>query len=167
MSLDVYVETAGQGLGTLPISDTEWQQWFAQWWSVMQPQLPPPYQADEVEVSLRLTDDADIQQLNACYRQIDQPTDVLAFAALESELPWPAEEVLPLGDIVISVPTAQRQAADHGLRRELAWLSAHGFLHLLGWDHPDADQLNRMLSQQAILLRSVGIEPPDWQSCAI
>lgn len=164
MSLDVYVETAGQGLGTLPISETEWQQWLKQWWTAMQPQLTPCYQAKAVEVSLRLTDDADIQRLNACYRQINRPTDVLSFAALEADLPWPEGEALSLGDIVISVPTAQRQAADHGLRRELAWLSAHGFLHLLGWDHPDDHQLNRMLNQQAVLLRSVGIEPPVWQA---
>jgi probable rRNA maturation factor len=163
MNLEVYVETPGQGLGTLPISETEWQQWFAQWWAVMAPYLTLPYPAEAVELSLRLTDDADIQQLNACYRQIDRPTDVLSFAVLESDLAWPEEDVLCLGDIVISVPTAQRQATNHGLRRELAWLSAHGFLHLLGWDHPDDDQLNQMLSQQAVLLRSVGIEPPDWQ----
>ena len=66
---------------------------------------------------------------------------------------------LYLGDIVISVDTAQRQVQQHGhtLQTELVWLAAHGLLHLLGWDHPDDDSLTRMLSQQAILLQTIGL----------
>ena len=61
---------------------------------------------------------------------------------------------LELGDIVVSVPTARRQALEqeHGLERELRWLVSHGLLHLLGWDHPDADSLAAMLQKQEHLL---------------
>jgi probable rRNA maturation factor len=66
---------------------------------------------------------------------------------------------LYLGDIVISLDTAQRQAEtqSHPLEVELAWLAAHGLLHLLGWDHPDDASLTRMLNQQQALLQIVGL----------
>jgi probable rRNA maturation factor len=66
---------------------------------------------------------------------------------------------LYLGDIVISIDTAQQQAQKQGhtLLTELAWLASHGLLHLLGWDHPDEESLERMLKQQVKLLKSVGI----------
>jgi probable rRNA maturation factor len=116
---------------------------------------------------LRLTNDAEIQSLNAQYRQKDQPTDVLAFAALEDELPLlpDQDEPLYLGDIVISVETALVQAAQqgHSLQVELAWLAAHALLHLLGWDHPDADSLLKMLHQQEILLQTVGMRSGYYQ----
>ncbi len=69
-------------------------------------------------------------------------------------------EELYLGDIVVSVNTAQRQAQQqkHSLLTELAWLAAHGLLHLLGWDHPDEESLIQMLKQQVILLETIGID---------
>ncbi len=143
-----------------PIALETWEKWFQVWLEQLQPTLSviPHY-----ELSLRLSDDAEIQQLNAQYRHKDQPTDVLAFAALESEQPLPpvaiAELPTYLGDLVISVETAQRQAQERGhtLTQELAWLAAHGLLHLLGWDHPDEASLTQMLNQQAGLLQAVGI----------
>ena len=125
---------------------------------------PPPPVAPGYEVSLRLTADADIQALNAQYRQQDRSTDVLAFAALEVDCPQLEEmqssEPLYLGDIIISIDTAQRQAQQQGhpLKTELAWLASHGFLHLLGWDHPDEDSLTQMLDRQETLLRAIGLE---------
>jgi len=70
-------------------------------------------------------------------------------------------EPLELGDIVISVPTASRQAAEHGhsLARELLFLASHGLLHLLGWDHPDAHSLAAMLARQEALLAAVPSRP--------
>ena len=113
------------------------------------------------EVSLRLTSDRQIQQFNAQYRSIDKPTDVLAFAATESEIIIPTElnEPLYLGDIVISVETANRQAKsqNHSLITELAWLSSHGLLHLLGWDHPDDSSLEQMLLRQSQLIDSIEV----------
>ncbi len=143
-----------------PISDDQWDEWFHRWLDELQPDYSPIY---AYELSLRLTTDAEIQDLNTQYRQQDQPTDVLAFAALEVDYPQ-FDEIqysLPvyLGDIVISVDMAQRQAhtQGHSLQVELAWLAAHGLLHLLGWDHPNDELLARMLSQQETLLKIVGL----------
>jgi probable rRNA maturation factor len=143
-----------------PIAEATWNSWFQQWLQLQE--LPPQAtlpRSTTYELSLRLTNDAEIQALNAQYRQKDRPTDVLAFAALEGEYPIDVDETLYLGDIVISVETAQRQATQlgHSLQQELAWLAAHALLHLLGWDHPDENQLSRMLKQQEILLNAVGL----------
>jgi probable rRNA maturation factor len=127
----------------------------------LQPELPP---ASAYELSLRLTDDTEIQTLNAQYRQKNQPTDVLAFAALEvdsPQLPSHLQLAMPLylGDLVISVDTAYRQAQQqgHSLKTELAWLASHGLLHLLGWDHPDDESLMEMLARQKTLLQIVNL----------
>lgn len=159
-TVDVNVQNVDSGAArtdySSPITEATWKSWFQSWFALC-PNIPP---ADAYELSLRLTDDAEIQTLNAQYRGKDQPTDVLAFAALEVAVPQPVElEPLYLGDIVISVETAGRQAQQqgHSLALELAWLAAHGWLHLLGWDHPDEDRLMNMLSQQETLLASVGL----------
>jgi len=92
----------------------------------------------ETEVSLVFVDDQYIRELNSQYRGIDQPTDVLSFAMLEGEGPETADsETILLGDIVISLPTAKRQAEEYGhsFSREVAYLAIHGMLHLLGYDH--------------------------------
>lgn len=138
-----------------------WENWLRRWLLSLQDNIPS---AATYELCLRLTDDAEIQALNAQYRHQNKPTDVLAFAALEVECPQSFERrslLLPLylGDIVISVETAQRQAQQQGhtLPTELAWLAAHGLLHLLGWDHPDEDSLLQMLEKQVMLLQIIGI----------
>ncbi len=147
-------------MGLASITSTQWTEWIERWLEIMQEELP---EAIGYELSLRLTNDQEIQQLNYQYRQKDQPTDVLAFAALEGNDPLMAaamaEEPLYLGDVVISVDTAQRQAIEreHTLELELAWLAAHGVLHLLGWDHPDDESLEIMLKQQEVLLHSVNL----------
>lgn len=81
------------------------------------------------EVALLLTNDATIQNLNRSYRKMDRPTDVLAFPMSDDE------EIL--GDIAISVETAQRQAAvaGHSLETEIKYLLLHGLLHLCGFNH--------------------------------
>ena len=109
---------------------------------------------DSVSLGVSLLDDARIAELNLRWRQKPTPTDVLSFAALESGMPLGEGQELELGDIVVSVPTARRQALEqeHGLERELRWLVSHGLLHLLGWDHPDADSLAAMLQKQEHLL---------------
>ncbi|MBU1118993.1 rRNA maturation RNase YbeY [Patescibacteria group bacterium] len=91
-----------------------------------------------VEVSLSLVDDATIRQYNAQFRNKDTATDVLAFAEKDKEVSWPDEkEKNYLGEILISVDTAKKQAKEHkhSLSDEVAWLYIHGFLHLLGYDH--------------------------------
>ena len=80
----------------------------------------------------------------------------------EDDDSWEAgEEPLELGDIVISVQTAARQAPEHGhsLERELLFLASHGLLHLLGWDHPDDASLTAMLARQQQLLDGVSDDP--------
>lgn len=142
------------------IAEENWQNWFQNWLEALRSQIPD---IENCELSLRLTNDAEMQALNAQYRQKNQPTDVLAFAALEVDYPQPDElrslQPLYLGDIAISVDTARRQALaqGHSLQVELAWLAAHGLLHLLGWDHPDEESLEQMLQQQATLLQGIGL----------
>lgn len=159
--VELYVEnTLDTGENPASISEQTWLTWFQQWLEILTPNLPG---ASSYEIALRLTNDTEIQALNAQYRQQNKPTDVLAFAALEADLPQNEEMLasspLYLGDIIVSVDTAQRQAnqQSHDLLTELAWLTAHGLLHLLGWDHPDEESLVQMLKQQKILLESIGI----------
>jgi probable rRNA maturation factor len=142
---------------TLDISEETWQTWLQTWLETLTNDLPS---ACAYELTLRLTDDGEIQQLNHQYRFKDQPTDVLAFAALESDFPvFNREEPLYLGDIIISLDTAQKQAIErgHSLKNEVIWLTSHGLLHLLGWDHPDEQSLTEMLNHQKSLLKKLGI----------
>ncbi len=159
MNSEIFVENnTGEDLKELAIAP--WQTWISAWLGDLETTLPS---ATGYEVTLRFTDDAEIHQLNAQYRQKDQPTDVLSFAALEDSLGMslPEEEPLYLGDIIVSTDTAKRQAIarDHSLQIELGWLVSHGLLHLLGWDHPDDDSLEKMLNRQAVLLRKVQLIP--------
>ena len=88
------------------------------------------------EVSILLTTDADIRKLNKQFRSIDQPTDVLSFPQNADEDPPIPGEII-LGDIAVSLDTAQAQAKEHGLtfEEEIILLLIHGTLHLLGYDH--------------------------------
>jgi probable rRNA maturation factor len=113
---------------------------------------------DRAEVSILLTDDAAIRVLNRAYRGEDRPTDVLAFAMREGDGPGPADasptEIL--GDVVISVPTAARQAkrARRTLPAEIAMLLAHGLLHLLGFDHRTSRERRDMQTRTRALRRA-------------
>ena len=94
-----------------------------------------------VDLSLLVTDDVIVNELNRRYRGIDRTTDVLAFALQEDSggIAFPAvpDGISHLGEVIISYPQAERQAEEqgHALRRELAILVIHGVLHLLGYDH--------------------------------
>ncbi|AFZ44958.1 protein of unknown function UPF0054 [Halothece sp. PCC 7418] len=151
--LAVYIQTHCSQEG-LP-DPSQWEKWFQQWLDSLKTELPT---AEEYELTLCLSDDTEITHLNAQYRQKHQPTDVLAFASLETPSPdnvsLVTNEPLYLGDIIISVETAQKQATEqqHSLTEELAWLATHGLLHLLGWDHPDEESLKKMLAHQETLL---------------
>ena len=100
----------------------------------------------DAEVSLLVCDDATIHELNRDHRHKDRPTDVLAFAMREG----PGGELAGdlLGDVVVSVDTARRQAEErgHSTSAEIRFLLAHGLLHLVGFDHPDEGSLRRMLA---------------------
>lgn len=108
----------------------------------------------EGEADVCLTDDATIQELNRTYRNEDKPTDVLSFAQEEGEdfpkLPTVEGKPRLLGDIVISVETAERQAKQHGfnLEQELALLTVHGLLHLLGYEDETVEGTAEMRAKE-------------------
>lgn len=119
----------------------------------------------EAEMSVNFVDDKEIQSLNRDYRQKDRPTDVISFAmqdTIEGEIPILDEEDMPvhLGDIVISVDRAKEQAEEysHSLTREIAFLTIHGFLHLIGYDHQNEDEEKEMFDRQNKILSEFGIE---------
>lgn len=110
-------------------------------------------------LTILLTDDAYLQELNRQYRGEDHATDVLSFPAGDP-LPGSDELLAYLGDIAISVPFAQRQAdsAGHTLEAEAQLLAVHGVLHLLGYDHVEAEEKGVMWAAQAAVLRKLGLE---------
>ncbi|WP_373892843.1 rRNA maturation RNase YbeY [Virgibacillus natechei] len=118
----------------------------------------------EAEVSVSFVDDKEIQELNRNYRQQDRPTDVISFAledTVEGELDIIGDDIpLVLGDIVISVDKAKEQAVEynHSLEREVGFLTVHGFLHLLGYDHQESEEEATMFQKQEDILRKFGIE---------
>lgn len=105
-----------------------------------------------------ITNDVEIQDLNRQYRSVDEPTDVLAFSATEgSAFIMPEGEPPYLGDIIISLPAARRQASEagHSTAEELALLAIHGCLHLLGYDHADEAERSRMWHVQDQILAAL------------
>lgn len=119
------------------------------------------YGVENGEVSVTLTDNAYIHELNKEYRGIDRPTDVLSFALNESEEPETVDgpDINVLGDLVISVERAREQAADYGhsVRREVAFLTVHGMLHLLGYDHMEEEEREEMEAEQRFVMEKLGI----------
>ena len=123
--------------------------------------------SDEQELSILLTDDEEIRQLNAGYRGKDAPTDVLSFSLNEGE--GTAFAVNQLGDVVISVETAERQAEALGwsLQEEFLRLLIHGVLHLHGYDHEnvsveEAERMRRKEEElfELLLVDIASLEPP-------
>lgn len=107
------------------------------------------------ELSIVLTDDATIQQLNRTYRETDAPTDVLSFAQGEGDAFVAPDEAAPhLGDVIISLDTARRQADEYrlALEDEVSHLLVHGILHLLGYDHEEQDDAQVMRAHEDIIL---------------
>ena len=163
MELDLALDQEGVALQPSDSSDlldeTVWLQQLERWLSSLSrdSSLDCPSlvrSAEELSLGLRFTDDASIAELNRTWRQKTGPTDVLSFAALDDAGDWMEGPSIELGDIVVSLETARRQAEEqgHSLQRELRWLVSHGLLHLLGWDHPDDASLAAMLALQERLL---------------
>lgn len=116
----------------------------------------------EAELSVLLTDDGEIHRLNREHRQKDKPTDVLAFAMDES-VPDPAGI---LGDVVISLDTAERQARSRRrpLIEEVRFLLAHGLLHLVGYDHAEPGEKREMVLMTRQLVRAAPLPEPPRQA---
>jgi len=115
-------------------------------------------QLEKSELSIVLTNDDQIHQLNKVYRSKDRPTDVLAFAMREGEFGALAGGLL--GDVIVSVPTARRQADARRaeLLDEVTMLLAHGLLHLLGWDHETAAK-DRAMRTETERLCAAAVRP--------
>ena len=116
---------------------------------------------ETMEVGVLVTGEKRVHELNRQYRGMDAPTDVLSFALDESAERFPAARGAPrsLGQVVVSYPRAVRQAAEyrHSVEREVAFLTVHGLLHLLGYDHQRRDDEARMIAQQEAVLNALGI----------
>ena len=110
-------------------------------------------------ITLVITGDKSIQDLNRDFMGKDTPTDVLAFAAQEEAGPFVAapEAQEYLGDVIVSYPRAQEQAEQfgHPLEQELDLLIVHGILHLLGYDHATPDEKALMWSRQETILKEL------------
>jgi probable rRNA maturation factor len=124
------------------------------------------------EVSVLLTDDAGLRALNAEWRGLDEATDVLSFPhwALTPGSPTLDDRFgLPcLGDLAISLPTAQRQShdLDAPLDEVVAHLIVHGVLHLLGYDHGTRPEKRAMRSRETTILAALGFSPVVWKDRA-
>jgi probable rRNA maturation factor len=111
--------------------------------------------AAPAELSILLADDPTVHELNRTYRDTDAPTDVLSFAQDEGDaFARPEGAARHLGDVVISVDTARRQAAEYmvTLQDEVSHLLVHGVLHLLGYDHEEPDDAQAMRLQEERVL---------------
>ena len=111
---------------------------------------------DDSDITIVLTDDTQLHELNRNYLGVDAPTDVLSFPADEED---PETGIRYLGDILISIPRAkqQAQAAGHPLEAEVQLLVVHGTLHLLGHDHAKAREKARMWKAQAKVMSKLGL----------
>ena len=146
--VEIFVEEKFRGL-----VDEGWARRIAQ--TVLKAEeVAPPY-----EVSLVFTDSETVQQLNRDYRGVDEPTDVLAFCMLsqkevDSSFALPPDGVTRLGEVIISYPQTVEQAREQGYstQRELALLIIHGILHLLGYDHEEAEEESKMRTRERELL---------------
>ena len=109
------------------------------------------------EVSVLITDDEMVRRLNREYGGEDTPTDVLAFSLTEGEEFASPDDVLRLGEVIISYPTARRQADDaqRPVRDEIEHLLVHGVLHLLGYDHAEPAEEERMRGREHELLAAL------------
>jgi probable rRNA maturation factor len=125
----------------------------------------PTHVPPHAEVGIHVTDDAEMQQLNAQYRHVDKPTDVLSFSFVDEEIGRSGHPAHPpglpiqLGEIAISLAYAERQASElgHTLGKELAWLTIHGTLQLLGYTHYTEEQAVHMEALEQMALRAMGL----------
>lgn len=119
--------------------------------------------SDNTEVSITFVNDEEIHELNAAYRNIDRPTDVLSFAFDECGSDEPSysniSDVHILGDIIISFERAEMQAQEYGhsLDREIGYLVIHGLLHLLGFDHMQEEESKEMREYEERILSFVDL----------
>lgn len=118
---------------------------------------------EDQEISILLCHNEYIHQLNKSYRHIDRPTDVLSFALNEGEeSDYDGPDKNLLGDIVISLEKVEEQSKEfgHSFNRELAYLTVHGMLHILGYDHMTDEDKLEMRKEEEFVLNRLGILRP-------
>ena len=120
---------------------------------------------EDAELSVLLTGDDQIQELNRVYRKKNKPTDVLAFPQHDEDGEAPHGVPRLLGDVIVSIPTARVQArtANRAVIDEVTMLLAHGLLHLLGWDH-DTDRKERAMTRETDRLCAIASKPGKGRS---
>ena len=114
---------------------------------------------DNVVFNIIIVDSETIHSINKEYRGVDRPTDVISFA-LEDDTSFVSTEYRILGDIYISIDKAKEQAESYGhsLKREISFLTVHGLLHLLGYDHMTEEEEKEMFGLQELILDGYGIK---------
>ena len=114
---------------------------------------------EDLELSCILVDDQKIHEINKEYRNIDRSTDVISFALEDNEQYYVSGLPRSLGDIFISIDHAKMQAEEYGhsLKREMCFLFTHGLLHLLGFDHMEAEDEKEMIAMQKAILEALAI----------
>ena len=114
---------------------------------------------EDLELSCILVDDQKIHEINKEYRNIDRSTDVISFALEDNEQYYVSGMPRSLGDIFISIDHAKMQAEEYGhsLKREMCFLFTHGLLHLLGFDHMEAEDEKEMIAMQKAILEALAI----------
>ena len=147
-SIFVDLQIATENLEGLPTED-QIVQWAT---AAVQPE------GDEVEMTVRIVDEAESHELNLTYRGKDRPTNVLSFP-----FECPDEVELPLlGDLVICRQVVEREAAEQGnpLMAHWAHMVVHGGLHLLGYDHIEDDEAEEMESLETQIMQGLGFDDP-------
>jgi probable rRNA maturation factor len=128
----------------------------------VQDHSPVDLQNAHLEISIRVTDDAEMRQLNREYRGVDRPTDILSFSLVADDegniQTLPITTVQSLGDIVVSYAYATRQAEElgHSVELELSWLVVHGTLQLVGYTHDTDADAEHMEALEHAALRRLG-----------
>lgn len=115
---------------------------------------------ERAEVSLSFVSMEDIQALNSRYRGIDKATDVLSFPQYEDLDELPEEGDIPLGDVVIGLEQAEKQAEEfgHSPEREMVYLFIHSVCHLLGYDHMEEEDRRRMREKEERIMKQIQLE---------
>ncbi|HEU4838174.1 MAG TPA: rRNA maturation RNase YbeY [Micavibrio sp.] len=124
--------------------------------------LPKKILGRDIEASIVLANDDLIQILNREYRKKDAPTNVLTFASLDSNDPIPPNAPYPLGDVILSFQTIDREAREQGkfFKDHFLHMVVHGTLHLLGYDHETEDEANIMESLEIRILEKMNVQNP-------
>ena len=115
----------------------------------------------EIYISIIITNEEYIKRVNSEYRNIDEVTDVLSFPMFEpSEIDEAKKRKEALGDVIICIPRVENQAKEYGhsFEREFAYMLVHGFYHLMGYDHMNEEDKEKMRAKEENILRNIGFE---------